>query len=45
MACICANELKRFLSGSCCFRETDDLPLRLATSVLLKPRMCTTRGG
>jgi hypothetical protein len=33
MACICANELKRFLSGGCCFRETDDLPLRLATSV------------
>ena len=33
MACICANELKRFVSGGCCFRETDDLPLRLATSV------------
>ena len=32
MACICANEPKRFLSGGSCFRETDDLPLRLATS-------------
>ena len=33
MACICANEPKRFLSGGRCFRETDDLPIRLATSV------------
>ena len=33
MACICANEPKRFLSGGSCFRETDDLPIRLATSV------------
>ena len=33
MACICANEPKRFLSGGSCFRETDDLPIRLATCV------------
>ena len=33
MACICANEPKRFLSCGSCFHDTDDLPLRLATGV------------
>ena len=29
-ACVCANELQRFLSGGSCFHDTDDFPLRLA---------------
>ena len=32
-ACICADELQRFISGGSCFHDTDDLPLRLATGV------------
>ena len=42
-ACVCANELQRFLSGGSCVHDTDDLPLRLARR--LQPRMRTTRGG
>ena len=43
-ACVCANELQRFLSGGSCFHDTEDLPLRLATGVF-NLGMRTTRGG
>ena len=33
MACLCANELRRLLSGGSCFHDADDLPLRLATGI------------